>query len=295
VLVPALAALPGRLQVLLNGLERPAVLGHIELSLSETAEGGSLPVIYLRMVADPPAADRAALRDFASGEHAYLAGRVGDGPLAYYHRPLPEDPGYRLPEFDLRLSYLPGGFVQGNGSVNRGMVGQVVEWVGAVAGSRVLDAFCGVGNFALPLATRGCEVHGLEVSPESVLVARDNATHNRLANASFEARDLTGDLAGLRSLDFDVAVLDPPRTGARALVAALAERRTSHIVYVSCAPATLARDAAALAEAGYVLEKIRLVEMFPQTSHIESVSLFRFDRRRKERRGGGRLARPVRG
>jgi 23S rRNA (uracil1939-C5)-methyltransferase len=288
VLVPALAALPGRLQALLNGLEHPAVLGHIELSLSETEEGESLPVIYLRMVADPPAADYSAFRDFASGAQAYLAGRVGDGPLTYLHRPLPQDPGYQLPEFGLRLSYLPGGFVQGNGTVNRGMVGQVVQWVTAVAGSRVLDAFCGVGNFALPLARRGCEVHGFEISADSVVVARANGARNGLANATFEALDLTGDPAGLRALDFDVAVLDPPRTGARQLVTALAERRTRHIVYVSCAPATLARDAAVLADAGYVLEKIRLAEMFPQTSHIESISLFRHDRRAKVRRGGGR-------
>lgn len=293
VLTPELAALPGRLQTLVNGLERPAVLGHVELSLSEPRDGGALPVIYLRLVSAPTAGDSAAIRAFADHVEAYLACRVGDGPLDYLHRPRPEDPGYHLPEFGLRLNTLPGGFVQGNGAINLGLVGQVAAWTASLSGARVLDAFCGVGNFALPMARRGLEVHGVEISPEAVAAARDNAARNGLANASFEVRDLTDADDWLRHLDVDAAVLDPPRAGARGLVSALAAKRLERIVYVSCAPATLGRDAAALAGAGYVLDALRLVDMFPQTSHIESVSLFRREPRRKGRERRRRGGQPV--
>ncbi|MGE0623490.1 MAG: methyltransferase domain-containing protein [Pseudomonadales bacterium] len=285
VLVPAVESLPGRLQALLNGLERPAALGHVELSVSETDDGAAIPVIYLRMVTEPTVRDRSAMSDFAIGERAYLAFRIGEGALDYLHRPQPQDPGYRLPAFDLRLGYLPGAFMQGNGAINRALVDQVVTWTVSMDGSRVLDGFCGVGNFALPMARRGLAVHGVEVSPDAVAMARDNAARNGLADVSFEVRDLAGDADWLRHLSFDAAVIDPPRTGARALIAALAARRLENIVYVSCAPATLARDAAVLAGAGYELVSLRLVDMFPQTSHIESVSLFRLSRRGRRRSG----------
>lgn len=285
VLAPELAVLPGRLQQLASDLERPEALGHVELSLAETIDA-LLPVIYLRMVADPTAGDRLTLREFAALETAYLALKVGDGPIEYLHRPSSGNPQYRLPEFDLSLGYLPGGFVQGNAAVNRELVCQVVEWMTTVEGARVLDAFCGVGNFALPLARRGCEVLGLEASAEVVALARENAATNGVGSASFEVRDLFGDARSLRLPAVDTAVIDPPRAGARALVAALADAGVANVVYVSCAPATLARDAAILADAGYQLECLRLVDMFPQTSHIESASLFRLDRRGKRRRPG---------
>lgn len=283
VLVPELAALPGRLQSLLNDLENPAALGHVELTLAETDGQAALPLVYLRLVAAPSTADRSALSSFARAERSYLALRVGDGAPEYLHRPEPEDPGYRLPEFDLRLAYPPGGFIQGNAGVNRALVHQVVAWVTEVGSGSVLDAFCGVGNFTLPLARRGLKVLGVEVSPEAVARARLNADRNGLAVA-FVVHDLMQDARKLQRDLFDTAVLDPPRTGARALIGELADRRVANVIYVSCAPSTLARDAAILADAGYALEKLCPVDMFPQTSHIESVSMFRLDGRQLRRR-----------
>ncbi|HEY5644393.1 MAG TPA: methyltransferase domain-containing protein [Pseudomonadales bacterium] len=279
VLVPELAGLPGRLQQQLAELTRPAVLGHVELSLAETEAGPSLPVIYLRMTASPAAADRLVLRDFAEAQGAYLAARAGDGRLEYLYRPRAEEPAYRLPEFGLNIGYVPGEFVQGNPAINRRLVRQVVDWVAELEARNVLDAFCGVGNFSLALARRGLQVTGLEVAAEAVTVARQNAARNALPDLRFATRNLLTDPGCIDAMDFDTVVLDPPRDGARALVAALASRGVDGLVYVSCAPGTFARDAAILAEAGYTLGKLRLVDMFPQTSHIELAAEFRRGRR----------------
>jgi 23S rRNA (uracil1939-C5)-methyltransferase len=254
-------------------LHRPADLGHLELSLSESPDGTLDPVIHIHAVAPPGEHDRVVLATFAASLGAYLSVRARGAPIQYLHRPKADAPGYRLPEFDLRICYEPGDFLQGNGEVNRQLVSRVAEWLDDYRDGRLLDAFAGVGNFSLALARRGFDVLGLEVAPEMVKRARDNALANGLENAQFMVRDLLAPRT-LGRQGFGVVVLDPPRSGAQALVHDLAANGTATILYVSCSPPTLARDAAVLAAAGYRLARLSLVDMFPQTSHIEVMALF---------------------
>lgn len=274
VLAAPLTDLPGPLQQVVADLQRPAALGHVELSLSESSDETLRAVIHIHAAAALAERDQAAFAELAAARGAYLSLQSPGLPLVYLHQPDPLPPGYLLPEFSLRLGYQPGDFLQGNVAVNRRLVGRVVEWLDDCPAQRVLDAFAGVGNFSLPLARRGFEVLGLEVVPQMVDRARRNAQSNDVPSAAFRIRDLTAEPVDPGREDFQAAVLDPPRAGARALIGALAARRPATIVYVSCSPPSLARDAAALAASGYRLARLGLVDMFPQTSHIESIALF---------------------
>jgi len=289
VLAPPLRSLPALLQEALDALDRPADLGHVELSLAESPDGTLDPVIHLHLVVPLTEHDLAVLGAVAVSRGAYLSLRLRGHELAYLHRPRAEAPAYLLPEFDLRIGYEPGDFLQGNAAVNRRLVGRVAEWLDDRRGGRLLDAFAGVGNFSLALARRGFDVLGLEVVGEMVTRARSNALANGAHKASFAVRDLQGTPRPLGREAFGAAVLDPPRSGAHALALELAALGTPIILYVSCWPPTLARDAAVLAAAGYRLARLSLVDMFPQTSHIEVLTLFTRPRA-QGRRGGSTSA-----
>ena len=273
VLVPALSALPSALGDCLSALERPRALGHVDLSLSES-DRGSRAVVGVRVVAAPTPADRERLADFAARHGAYLALETEDA-LDWIARPDDEPPGYLLPDYALRIAYAPGDFIQGNLDVNRALVRRVVEWLEPAPRLRVMDAFCGLGNFALPLARAGAEVAGFEISRRMVDAAVENATRHGIVNASFAVRDLHDETgARLPAGRYDAVVLDPPRAGAPALAAEIARRAIPRVLYVSCLPSALARDAKTLAAAGYRLERFGFVDMFPQTAHVESMALF---------------------
>jgi len=156
------------------------------------------------------------------------------------------------------------------------MVAQALSWLGASAGERVLDLFCGLGNFALPLARAGAQVTGVEGVEEMVERARTNAVHNGLENAHFYRADLSKPLAeaGWACEGFHAVLLDPPRDGAWEVVRQMATLGAERIVYVSCNPATLARDAAELVRQGYRLKRAGMLDMFPQTAHVEAMALF---------------------
>ena len=154
------------------------------------------------------------------------------------------------------------------------MVNQALDWLALQPGERVLDLFCGVGNFALPMARTGALVTGVEGSAEMVERAGSNARLNELTNAHFFQADLSKPEAIQWQDDYQAALLDPPRDGAAELVAVLARRKLRRILYVSCNPATLARDAGILAEAGYRLVQAGIMDMFPQTAHVEAMALF---------------------
>lgn len=274
VLVDALAELPGRLQALFDTFERAAVVAHVELSVSESDDGASAPVIGLRLTGTLHRADRARLFEFADAHAAFLAVRTGSEPFEVLSGAGVLSPGYRLPEFGLRIGFAPDDFIQANGAVNRQLVTRVADWLDLDAGTPVLDAFCGVGNFTLALARRGLHVLGLEASPSMVARARDNAAAHGLDTVDVLTCDLMAQPATLPRRPFAAALLDPPRDGARALVGELAARRVERILYVSCRSATLARDARILADAGYRLARLAIVDMFPQTSHVETMALF---------------------
>jgi 23S rRNA (uracil1939-C5)-methyltransferase len=185
---------------------------------------------------------------------------------------------YVLPEFDLRFPFSPAEFTQVNHAVNRVLVSRAIRLLDPQPGERVADMFCGLGNFSLPIARRGADVTGIEGSEALVRRATENAATNGLSDrARFEVRDLfqitSEDIAKLGA--FDKMLIDPPRDGAMALVKALEAALPKRIVYVSCSPATLARDAGVLVNVhGYRLTAAGVVNMFPHTGHVESIALF---------------------
>jgi 23S rRNA (uracil1939-C5)-methyltransferase len=165
-----------------------------------------------------------------------------------------------------------------NHAVNRVLVRRALRLLAPQAGERIADFFCGLGNFTLPIARSGAHVLGIEGSETLVARARTNAARNGLSgNTRFEAMDLFGiDADRLAALGhFDRMLIDPPRDGAVALVKALGDDAPANIVYVSCNPGTLARDASVLVHTkGYRLQAAGVVNMFPHTTHVESIALF---------------------
>lgn len=178
---------------------------------------------------------------------------------------------------DLRLEFRPADFVQVNDAVNRKMVKQALEWLAVKPGDTVLELFSGLGNFSLPLAAAGAKVTAAEGDPGLVARARDNARRNAL-DIRFEAANLseTDPKVDWLAAQYDAALIDPPRAGAREVLPAVADAGPQRILYVSCHPGTLARDAGYLVhERGYGLERAGILDMFPHTNHVESMALFR--------------------
>jgi len=166
-------------------------------------------------------------------------------------------------------------FTQVNPGANQRLVETVLALGAFTPGERVLDLYCGAGNLSLPLARRGVSVLGIERSGVAVEAARANAARHGLPAATFRADDVARALASLPSGSLDAVVLDPPRAGAADALPALAALRPPRIIYVSCDPATLARDVRTLLAAGYRLERVQPIDVFPQTYHVESVTKLR--------------------
>jgi 23S rRNA (uracil1939-C5)-methyltransferase len=246
----------------------------------ELAVGEDVTVFVLRHLEPVPEHDQALLRAFAD-EHGIQWWFQPKGPETAHpwyplHAPQLD---YRLPEFGLSLAFRPTEFTQVNAGVNRVLVRRAVQMLDPRPGERVGDLFCGLGNFSLPLATRGAQVVGMEGSPGLVQRAAENAKRNGLEHlASFMAYDLYADAQGAlqRLGPVDKLLIDPPRDGALEICKALpGEGAPSRIVYVSCSPATLARDAGVLVNVkGYALKAAGVVNMFPHTGHVESIALF---------------------
>ncbi len=184
---------------------------------------------------------------------------------------------YALPEFDVKFNFTPTGFTQVNTDINRKMVPYAIDLLEVKADERVLDLFCGIGNFTLPLARRAKEVVGVEGLDILVQRAKENAELNAIDNVEFHVADLAKAVEQLPwwSQGFDKVLLDPARDGAMEAIPHIARLGVKRIVYVSCNPATLARDAGLLVnEHGYTLEKAGVMDMFPHTAHVESIALF---------------------
>jgi 23S rRNA (uracil1939-C5)-methyltransferase len=184
---------------------------------------------------------------------------------------------YDLPDDDLRMAFGPTDFIQVNAAVNQRMIALAGELLQAGPDMRVLDLFCGIGNFTLPLARRAGSVLGVEGAAAMVARARDNAGRNGVTNAQFRVADLAAEAgaAAFAGQHFDAVLIDPPRAGAAVLMRPLAATAARRIVYVSCHPGTFARDAGTLVnELGYRLTTAGVLDMFPATSHVESVALF---------------------
>jgi len=194
----------------------------------------------------------------------------------YFSLALPEVPTSELKQKTLKLGFHPTDFTQVNSGVNRKMINRALEWLDIQSTDRVLDLFCGLGNFTIPMACLAKEVVGVEGSEMMVSRGRENAELNDLENVSFSVDNLQADFtkAAWVKKGFDKVLIDPPRSGALDIVNHISKFKAQRIVYVSCNPATLARDAGVLIDKGYKLVKAGVMDMFPHTSHVESVALF---------------------
>jgi len=234
-------------------------------------------VLVFRLLQPASGRDQRALLDFARRHQLGIYVQEGGPdtlcPLEGQHREL----SYCLPGFDLRLHFDPLDFTQVNTEINRLMVARAVDMLAPRQEERVLDFFCGLGNFTLPLARRAAEVVGVEGEPCLVERARDNARRNGLGNAQFFAANLHESLEQepwVRQRCHKV-LLDPPRSGAAEVLPLLPKLEPERIVYVSCYPGTLARDAGILVDKlGYCLASAGIMDMFPHTGHVESMALF---------------------
>lgn len=208
--------------------------------------------------------------------HIYLQ---PEGP-ASVHRIYPEGGenrlSYCLDEFSLEMKFHPSDFTQVNADINNQMISRAIEWLDLSSDDRVLDLFCGLGNFTLPLARKAGKVIGVEGDDSMVVRGRENAVFNKLNNIEFYGANLQADFTKNKWAKdgFDKIIIDPPRSGALDVVRYLPAFGAKKIVYVSCNPATLARDAGVLVEHGYNMVKAGVMDMFPHTAHVESIALF---------------------
>ncbi len=274
VLPPAVSAMIPALREMFTSMILRERLPQVELAVGE-----EVTILVLRNLDPIPEEDAAKLRAFAD-KHAiqwWLQPKGPDTAHPFYPEEAPAL-DYRLPEFGLSLRYRPTEFTQVNAGVNRVLVKRAVDLLDPRPGERVGDLFCGIGNFTLALASRGPDVLGIEGSVQLVERAAQNARLNGLeARARFVAHDLYADAAGAleRLGRVDKLLIDPPRDGALDICKGLGEAGPSRIVYVSCSPSTLARDAGVLVNVnGYRLVKAGVVNMFPHTGHVESIALF---------------------
>ena len=241
----------------------------------ELAVGEALTVLVLRVLEPPTPADERLLREYAEQSGFQLWLQPGGPDSARPFWPLDAPPlEYALPEYGVRIGFRPTDFTQVNHAMNRMLVRRAMRLLDPRPGERIADFFCGLGNFSLPIARSGASVLGVESNAGVVLRAEQNARMNGLAeHCRFEAADLFEPGAGARYGSCDKILIDPPREGAVELVKSLEAPR--RIVYVSCDPATLARDASVLVHTqGYRLVTAGVANMFPHTSHVESIALF---------------------
>ena len=286
ILTPKIAALLPLLGELNEKFTRRDIIPQIEVAVGEHVD-----VLVLRILDALTPSDETLIKQFAD-EHQVQFWTQTKGPetvIPFY--PLDAPPlSYSLPEFGITMPFAPTEFTQVNSDMNRLMVGRAMRLLDPQPGERIVDFFCGLGNFTLPIARSGAQVTGIEGSEALVRRARQNAEYNGLDKSSLSLRGRDGVgvefrmmnlfemdesvLAGLGKMD--KWLVDPPRDGAIELMKSISdETAPRRIVYVSCSPATLARDVEVLVHMkGYQLKRAGVMNMFPQTSHVESIAVF---------------------
>lgn len=274
VLTKPIDGLLDELSEMIGNLSIRSRLPQIEIA---AAENGTAMVF--RVLEPPTDADKELLIAFgaANGIRIYLQPGGLDSLQLIEPENIDESLYYTLPDFDIRVDFEPVDFVQVNADINRRMVNFAIEHLRPGPEDRVLDLYCGIGNFSLPLARKSGTVLGVEGEQNLVARAADNAKKNGLGNVEFRVADL-GKIDGTEAwvkAGCDRLLLDPARSGAAEIVARINILAPERIVYVSCHPGTLARDAGILVhEQGYRLESAGIIDMFPHTAHVESIAVF---------------------
>lgn len=269
VLPPGVSALIPELRSLISKLSIRDRVPQVEIAVGETST-----ILLFRHLLPLTPDDQVLVRAFADSNRVCVwLQPEGPDSAKPFHPAAGEELFYALPEFGLKIDFKPADFTQVNPAVNRLLVSRALRLLDPQPGERIADMFCGIGNFSLPIATRGAQVIGFEGSAPLVERARQNAVANGLI-AQFEVADLFR--PNLEHYGrFDKYLIDPPREGAASLVHALPAEWPKRIVYVSCDAATLARDADTLVhQKGFTLAAAGVVNMFPHTAHVESIALF---------------------
>ena len=283
VLVPEVSALIAPLQDMIIQLSIRDKLPQIELAVGEAVDDKPVIVLILRIMDVLTENDEILLKAFADAHQVQVWTQTKGPDTIKPFWPLNGTQlQYSLPEFDLTYPFKPNEFTQVNPQINQVMIRRAMQLLQPKAGEKIADFFCGIGNFTLPIARSGASVLGLEGLANLVDRANESATLNRITHATFGVADLfkmtEESLAELniKNGKFDKWLIDPPRDGAFELIKAITPASAPKlIVYVSCNPATLARDAGILvAEKGYRLSAAGVINMFPHTAHVESIALF---------------------
>lgn len=256
---------------LIASLEISQQLPQIEVAMDDER-----CVLIFRVLEEPGESDREKLRRFGESQNFHIYLQSG-GPDTVQPLDAPVQLHYALPEFDLDLCFEATDFTQVNTDINRKMVTRTIELLDLSPRDQVLDLFCGIGNFTLPLARRAGSVVGVEGASELVQRARTNAQRNQLQNVTFYTANLYEQLdhEPWMTMPFNKVLLDPPRSGAFEMLEHIDRMSVERLVYVSCYPGTLARDAGELVNRyGYKLVSAGVMDMFPHTAHVESIALF---------------------
>jgi len=248
----------------------------------EIAVGDDATAIILRHLVPLPDADQEKLIHFFEQRqwHLYLQPQGTDSIYRLHPRDGKERLKYYLKNQNLTFEFHPTQFTQINSAINQQMVDCAIELLDLKADDRVLDLFCGIGNFSLAIAQRCKTVVGVEGDASATTQAAANAALNQLSNTEFHTANLFENTAATDLWDkqtYDKVLLDPPRSGAQEILEKLSTWHPSLIVYISCNPATLARDAEILKQKGYYLDLAGIIDMFPHTQHLEAITLFRHD------------------
>jgi 23S rRNA (uracil1939-C5)-methyltransferase len=245
----------------------------------EVAIGDDQTACVIRHLEPLSADDQARLIAFAQQHQIafYTQAKGIDSITALWPSNLPLDGlYYRHPDYDVTVHFAPSDFTQINPNINRQMVKQALEWLGATANDEVLELFCGLGNFTLPLARTVKQVTAVEGDAHLVSRAKNNALSHHLYNIDYYVANLVDSQSNADWLqrDYRYILLDPPRSGAQEILQSLSLQHTENIVYISCNPATLARDVGFLVQQrGFRLARLGVMDMFPQTAHVESMAL----------------------
>jgi len=276
VLVPQVGERIAAISALVDSLEVRALIAQIEV-----ASGDDRTALVFRNLAPLSDGDKEKLRDFGARENFTIFLQPGNNDTV---APLDAEDGgdlhFGLDGGAIDFAFRPLDFVQVNAAMNEAMVAHALALLDPQPQDRVLDLFCGLGNFTLPIARRAGSVVGVEGEPNLVRRANENAARNGITNVEFYAADLTTDLRTQPWVGegFDKLLLDPPRTGADAAIPQLPLAQVRRIVYVSCHPGSLARDAGILVrDHGFKLKAAGVMDMFPHTAHVESIAVFERD------------------
>lgn len=274
VLYPSVGTRITALAELITSLSQYQHIAQIEVAVSDDATA-----LVFRHLTPLPEIDRIKLYEFgkSTGLHIYLQPNPPEAINKLWPENNNERLTYALPDYNLILQFHPLDFTQVNREINLLMIKQALQLLAPQSEDTILDLFCGLGNFTLPMARYAQQVIGIEGSDTMVKRAEENAQYNQINNAKFYAANLMepSEQAPWMQRQYDKILLDPPRSGAKEIIVHFSQFSAQKIVYISCNPATLARDAGELAYThGYKLKQVGVINMFPHTSHVEAIALF---------------------